>query len=424
MQPLSPREPEIRLLSAEWVLPVDGAPIPDGAVAVQGSRLLWVGPRAELPEALRVHRPRVFPRSILLPGWVNAHSHLNLTAALGALQGRAEEFAAWLGRVIELQEQWGPEVQRLAIQAGLDLLMSTGTTTVAHVSTFPPVETFLAHPMRSVIFHEGIGFPASRTESLLSQAADWLDAGEAMIAEAGTGRVSLGIAPHAPYTFSPALARGLCRIAEDRDLPLSVHLAESPAELTFLLTGEGPLRELLERRGAWDPQWRPPGCSPIRYAFDLGLLQRRGAAVHCNYLSEEDLALLQGGSLTPVWSPGCHLFFGHPLHPAGQLAREPGGLALGTDSAASNRGLNMLREVRLAAAAFEGVGMDRWIEAATLSAARALGLEDEIGSLTAGKAADLQVLGILHGDTSDPYRALLDSRLAPRLVMVDGVEVR
>src|SRR5947209_4434560 len=146
--------PDARLLAAEWVLPVAAEPVRDGVVALEGDRIAWVGSRRELPSRFLRAPLRAFPRSLLLPGWVNAHSHLNLTAALGLVPGSADRFADWIRSVIRLRDAWPKEINRQSIRAGLDLLASTGTTTIAHLDTLPDLEPFLEHPARVVVFHE------------------------------------------------------------------------------------------------------------------------------------------------------------------------------------------------------------------------------------------------------------------------------
>lgn len=412
------------LFAAEWVVPVSSPPVRDGVVVVEDTSITWVGPRRELPSRYLQVLPRVFPRSVILPGWVNAHSHLNLTGALGMLPGTAERFADWIRGVLRLQQAWPAELVPRAVLAGLDLLATSGTTTVAHVTTLPDLDPFLTHPIRSVIFHEPLGFRAEKAPELLRQAEEWLDGAEAVIADAGNRRMTLGLAPHSPYAVSPQLIRGAARLAEMRGLPLSIHVAETRAEAEFVRTGEGQLRKLLDERGVWEPAWTPPGVSPVRYLADLGVLDHPGAAVHVNYLSDDDIRLLSQGRLIPTWCPGSHQFFGHRDHPAARLlaARVP--VALGTDSLASNVALNMLHEARLAAAARPEVSRETWVRAATLTAAEALGLGSVIGSLEEGKAADLQVLEGLPETTPDPLPPLFEEKLRVRLVLVDGVEVR
>src|SRR5439155_6133245 len=126
--------------------------------------------------------------------------------------------------------------------------------------------------------------------------------------------------------------RRLAVLARERDVPVSIHLAETREELRFLERGGGEFEALLRERGAWDEGWRPPGVSPVRLAAEVGLLELRGAAVHLNYLSADDIALLRQGRLVPVWCPGSHAWFGHDEHPAARLVAAGVPVALGTDS--------------------------------------------------------------------------------------------
>jgi cytosine/adenosine deaminase-related metal-dependent hydrolase len=425
-RPPAPPAGTPHLVAAPWVLPICAPPIADGVVAVEAGRIAWVGPRAELPSRFLGARFRAFPGAVVLPGWVNAHSHLNLTGALGLLSGTAEDFPGWARQVIAFLGACPPHLVRQSVLAGLDLLASAGTTTVAHVSTRPELGPFLERRVRAVVFHEAIGFPAARAPGLLEEAREWLEGASAVLERAGAGHVRLGLAAHAPYSTSAELIAGVAGLARAQGVPFSLHLAETRGETEFLRTGQGPFRELLEERNAWDPAWQPPGLSPVRYAAALGVLGQTGCAVHCNYVDEEELGLLARARLTPVWCPGSHRFFGHAAHPAPRLLGAGARLALGTDSLASNRGLDMLREVRLAAAAAPEVSREAWLRAATLDAAAALGLGHLVGSLEPGKAADLQVVGGVEdaGTATDPLAVLFEGDVRVRWVLVDGVEMR
>ena len=236
-------------------------------------------------------------------------------------------------------------------------------------------------------------------------------------------RISAGIAPHAPYTVSAPLARGLAELARERRLPLAIHLAETEAERDFLAAGGGGFERFLRDRGAWDDTWRPPGVSPVRWAADLGLLELPGAAVHVNYLSGPDIELLKAGRMVPVWCPGSHRWFGHRDHPAERLIAAGVPVALGTDSLASNTSLDMLAEMRLAAETFPNVAPETWLRAATLTAAGALGLSEMVGSLEAGKAADVIALECESDPPAEPLRALLEDPVRLRMAMVAGEEI-
>lgn len=419
--------PPSQVLAAEWVLPVSAPPVPDGAVALEADRIAWVGPRRELPSRFLRAPLRAFPRGLLLPGWVNAHSHLHLTGAVGRLTGTAGRFADWLRAAQALAESWPPEIFSRAVIAGLDLLATTGTTTVGHAAPFPEIEPFVEHPLRAVVFHEAAGFPADRAGEALRQAEEWLDGAAAVLEEAGCSRVTLGLAPHAPYSTSPRLLQGLTRLARRRGLPIAVHGAESQDEAELLGTGGGPLRELLREREAWDPHWKPPGQSPVTYLQSLEVLDAPGLLFPAACLEAGDVDRLRAGRLIPTFSPGSQAFFGRPPHPAPELLAAGVPVALATESLAANAGLNMLREARLAAEQLPDVPRELWLRAGTLTAAEALGLGASTGSLEPGKAADLQVLqtsGEEPGPIADPLAALFEGRLRVRAVYVAGAALR
>jgi cytosine/adenosine deaminase-related metal-dependent hydrolase len=409
---------DARALAAAWVLPVDRPPVRDGVVVVQGGRIAWIGPRPALPAHFRAAPARAYPRALLLPGLVDPHTHLALTAIGRGLPGRAAAFTDWLRAVISEQRGWQPGVPAAAAAAGIRCLLQNGVTTVGDMGREPPIEVFAGQPARAVLFREVIAFPAARAPEAAAAAHAWLDD---FPVERPT-RLRPGLAPHAPYSVSAPLMTQLAALAREYRAPLAVHLAETRAEQEFLLHGGGPFEALLRDRGAWDDAWRPPGVSPVQLAADTGLLELPGAAVHLNYLAEADIGLLRAGRLVPVWCPGSHRWFGHEAHPAQRLLAAGIPVALATDSLASNTTLDMLAEARLAAAACPAVPPETWLRAVTLTAARAVDLDDVLGSLTPGKVADLIALEPAAGPAADPLQALLAAELRLRLVMIAGEE--
>jgi len=411
---------EVEVLVVGWALPVAAPPVREAAVAIAQGRIAWIGPAAALPARFQPAPRRTFSHALLIPGLVNAHCHVQLTALRGRLQP-GTPFVAWVRQLLAEWERWSREEEERSTEAGLARMLHAGITTVAHVSPDPPLAPFAASPLRAVLFHEALGFPARWAEARLAAAEAWLARMEAVTATAP--RIRPAVAAHAPYSVSAPLLRGLAALAQSRAVPFSIHLAETQEEAHFLRDGGGELAELLRERGAADPAWKPPGMSPVAYADALGLLRRRGLAVHLNYLAPGDLPRLRQG-ITACWCPGAHRWFGHPSHPAPELLAAAVPLALGTDSLASNDDLDLLREMRLAAAAFPAIDPAEWLRAATLAGAAALGLDREIGSLEPGKWADLTLVEPAEGDTKDPHRALLAEGVRVRGVWIAGRQVR
>jgi cytosine/adenosine deaminase-related metal-dependent hydrolase len=233
-------------------------------------------------------------------------------------------------------------------------------------------------------------------------------------------RVRVGLSPHAPYSTSAALYERALAEARQRGWLLATHLAETLAEEEFLRTGEGELREAMERYHLFDPTWTPPGTSPVAYLDRLGVLAAPGLAIHCNYLDDADIALLRQGSLSAVYCPRSHTFFGHTEHPVERLLAVGVPVALGTDSLASNDRLDLLAEVREAARKHPGVPPETWLRLATLGGAQALGLAEEVGTLEAGKAADLCVVRGPAADGQSVAEALAGEEHEVVLTMVAG----
>lgn len=410
---------EVEVLAVGWVLPVAAPPVPEAAVAIAQGRIAWIGPAAALPARFQPAPRRSFPRALLIPGLVNAHCHVQLTALRGRLQA-GTPFVPWVRELLAEWGGWSSKTEQRSTEAGLARMLRAGITTVAQVSPDPPIAPFVASPLRAVLFHEVLGFPARWAEARLAAAEAWLARMETVTAT--TPRIRAGIAAHAPYSVSAPLLRGLAALAQSRGIPFSIHLAETEEEARFLREGGGELAQLLRERGAADPTWQPPGVGPVAYADALGLLRGRGLAVHLNYLEPGDLARLRQG-ITACWCPGAHRWFGHPPHPAQELLAAGVPLALGTDSLASNDDLDLLREMRLAAAAFPAVDPAQWLRAATLAGAAALGLDREIGSLEPGKWADLTLVEPPDGETKDPHRALLAEGVRVRGVWIAGQQV-
>ncbi|MCA1595555.1 MAG: amidohydrolase family protein [Chloroflexi bacterium] len=392
------------VLSAPLVFPIAGPPIEDGYVLIKGDRIAAVGRIQDLaaekapdhPSGRDSSRSRYhFPGSALLPGFVNAHAHLELSAMAGQIPRPAdggESFTQWIRRLLAIRETWGPAELDASTRAGVRQLIETGTTTVGDItSSGLSLDALVDSGLRAVAFREVLGFGSDREAAAAAACREWLD-GAPTVRERSLGRVRPGLSPHAPHSTSPGIYRECARLARETGCLLATHLSETPEELEMIRGGGGPFWRLLEARQHTLEGWQPPGVSPVRYLHDLGILDVPGVAIHVNYPEPGDLALLRRGSLTPVYCPQSHQFFGHSPHPAAEMLRLGLPLALGTDSLASNDNLDMLEELRLVRRLYPEVSAERWLEAATLRGARALRMEAEVGSLEAGKYADLAVV--------------------------------
>jgi len=393
------------VLRARWVVPVASPPLENGWVRIERGRIAALG---------RHDRPRGgvevdLGDAAILPGLVNAHTHLefsDLAAPLDAAGG----LPAWIGRIVAARRSRAPADavagREAAVRAGLAECVRLGVTTVGEIATGVPPGGYPVGGPRVRAYREalGLGLPPGRLPVGFVRDLDRLAA-------------SGGISPHAPYTVAAPLGRALLAEAVRRRLPVTMHLAESPEEAELLATGSGPFRELLERFGAW-PAGAPPRLLPPSAWIGRLAGAWRASVVHATFLGAPpdphalDRLARHRDRIAAVVCPRTALRLGGRLPPVGRLREGGIRVALGTDGRGSAPDLDLLAEAReLVGAGL--VGPREALLMATADAAWALGLERVAGTLVAGRPADLAVVGVA-GSAGDPCEAILRAD-APRL---------
>jgi len=366
---------------AARVLPDAETSIPDGAVVVEDGRIVWVGASGEGPKA---DETIDLGDSVLMPGLVNAHSHLDLTHLRGSVPFEGE-FARWAERVMEGRKKPG---MADAARKGIKEALARGTTTFGDIvvpGTFAEVvEVFREAGARGRLFVEVIGFRPEAANEAFERVWDLVEM------RALPSNVATGVSPHAPYSVSPTLLERVVAVADGHGRPLAVHLAETLEELAFLRHGIGPLRELLKRVGADDPSYKADG-SVAAFLKRLELSHAPLLLVHGNYLRPRDVP---AGAFV-VYCPTAHAFFGHPEHPVLELLEEGVRVALGSDSAASGHTVDLLSETQYLARMRPDVSPRAIFRMATEWGARGLGFD--AGLLAPGKLADLAAFSPAQG---------------------------
>ncbi|NLX12232.1 MAG: amidohydrolase family protein [Phycisphaerales bacterium] len=405
------------LFTARWIMPAAGPPMRDACLAVEGGRIVSVQSVRG-----RVSGATDFGEAIILPGLINAHTHLELTGLAGRVPYRGS-FIGWLESLIRavIDEQ---DYARF-ISAGLSQSLATGVTVVGDIGIGQPaIQAWRQGGIHTIGFLEvlGMGHRSTAPRDRSTKTAEALLVGTPPTDD--TRRIlRVGISPHAPYTTDPAIYRRAVDLANRLQRPLCTHLAETRAELQFLSDGTGPFRDFLERYGLWDDTFKPPGDSPIEYANRLGLLKNRCLLVHANYVSNNDLDLLARTSCSIVYCPRSHHFFHHEPHRFGEMIRLGINVCLGTDSLASNDSLSILDELRFVHATNPAVDPARLLHMATRAGAVALGLETQLGQLTPGLRADFVALPLEQPKTTDPFGDLLHCNLSPIAVFLSGKQI-
>jgi aminodeoxyfutalosine deaminase len=389
-------------LTARWIFPVSAPPLAGGTITMDGERIVAV-------EAHGQRRPDVDLGEVaVLPGLVNAHTHLDLTGLRGRCAPTAD-FTGWLRQVIAHRRTLAPEQIAADVREGLAESLRHGTTLLGDIAGQGLSWPILANaPIRSVVFNELLGLTPTRADQALESARDWLAAHPA------TKNCHPGLSPHAPYSASVQLVAQGVLLAREPTCPLAVHLAESRDELELLHHRRGPFVAFLKELGVWNPDGL--ATSPAQ-VMKLGLQSVPTLFVHGNYLAPS--ARIPRNS-TVVYCPRTHAAFGHTPHPFRDFLARGIRVALGTDSLASNPDLSILAEVRYLHRLRPEVAGEVLLRMATLSGAEALGWADETGSLEVGKSADVIVVSLASGENSDPYERLFASDLPAERVLFRG----
>ena len=374
----------MRVVSADWVVPVEGDPIPDGAVTIDDNgRIAAVGPASELGRGER------FDGCVVTPGFVNCHSHLEYAVYAGF--GDGLPFADWIGLHVARKRLLERDDMVAIATDGAHECLRSGITTVGDCSfSGAAADAADASGLRAIVYLEVFG----RDETALERFDELSEPAERCLSE----RVQLGVSPHAPYTCGLALYEACAGLG----LPTATHLAESRSERQFLLDGTGNWSAFSHMLV------RPPGTTGIRLLAGAGLLGPHLMAAHCVDVEEDEIALLAEHGVGVAHCPRSNGILGCGIAPIAELLGAGIAVGIATDSPASTPSFDLFEELRTAIVAARarvrspvGLSASRALELATLGGARVLGIEDEVGTLVPGKWADLTITS-LEGSPFDP----------------------
>jgi cytosine/adenosine deaminase-related metal-dependent hydrolase len=403
------------ILRARLIVPVAGPPIPDGAVEVDGGRVVRVGPWREFGTGTRGVTD--LGEQVLLPGFVNAHCHLDYTSLRSSIHA-GPTFTDWIRRINALKATLEPDDFLRAVRDGFAEAARFGTTTVLNIESVPEVMPALGEPpLRTWWFYELIDVrPRVHDDATLAGALSFFDA------PPGGLQGGFGLSPHAPYTASPALYRLAARFARERAMPFTTHVAESFEEMVMFAHGRGALHDFLARIGR--PMSDCGHGSPLHHLLTHGCLPPGAILAHLNELADSDDARLAADPLTRTFTvvhcPGSHRYFGHTRFPLERLRALGINLALGTDSLASNRSLSMFREMRLLAESHPALDPADILAMATANGGAALGLRGRLGVIAPGACADLISVPFA-GKKAGVFEALLAHNTPVSWTMLDGM---
>jgi aminodeoxyfutalosine deaminase len=392
----------------------------DGWVRTERGRITAFGPhrRGERQPSGEIDLGPV----AILPGLVNAHTHLELSWMRGRIP-QADDFPSWIRNLITLRRNGSGTLDKGSEESIGDAIgeaRRTGTVLCGDTSnTWASLAKLIDTDAAAVVFHELIGFKADRAERVVAEAM------ARMAALPQTELVRASLAAHAPYSVSPALFQAIRHaLGHDPFARCSVHLGESKAETEFLRHGTGPWRALLEDLGAWDSSWQTPECAPVEYLDRMGFITDRLLIVHGVQLERSELARIKSSGATLVTCPRGNILTGAGTPPVADFYASGARIAVGTDSLASVPDLNLFSELAELRRLAPDVPAARLLESATISGAAALGFEGDFGAIEAGKRDSLIAVDIPESvsaaaPVNDVEEYLLSGVTADRIRRID-----
>ena len=386
------------IYSARWILPVASPAIENGALAVEGSRIIGVGARDEVTTRFPEAPVRDFGEAAILPGLVNTHSHLELTAMRGYLE--EGDFSAWLKKLtIARLERMTPDDLYVAAAWGAVEAARAGVTCLGDASdaASSSMRALSDVGLRGIVYQESFGpNPAEARDNF-----ERLREKVARLREDESELVRVGVSPHAPYTVSAPQLELITEFALEKKLPVMMHAAESQAEELFMREGTGPFAESLARRGI---EWRAPGISTIQYLARHGVLSAQPLLAHCITVDEADIETIRETGASVAHCPKSNAKLSHGRAPFAAFISKDLKVGFGSDSVASNNTCDILEEARFAVLTARANAGEDWskqqlsaeraLQVATMGGARALGLQTQTGTLTENAQADLAVVAL------------------------------
>jgi cytosine/adenosine deaminase-related metal-dependent hydrolase len=396
--PLSDSAP---VVTGRWIVPMQCDPIPGGWVRIQADRIVEMGSRSPPAEAIDLGDVAI------LPGLINAHTHLEFSSFDRPIGQRGIELADWIADVIDARAGVTADDRQSAIRQGMIESDRCGVRLVGEITT-PPVDyPNIDSPQELIHFCEVIGLSVDRSSERF--AAAMTHAKNQRDSDRRSNVSSIAISPHAPYSTLPETVDRCVRWSAQYDRPLAMHVAESPAERELLVSGSGPIAESLRRLGLFDPSLFPRSNSPFNDLIQQLSGCSRGLLIHCNDLRQSEIEqLARHRNLSAVFCPRTHHHFGFPRHCVGELISAGVRVALGTDSRASNPDLNLWGEVQFLLKHRPDLDPLQVLAMATIHGADALGRKD-LGRIAIGCCPNLITVRSASSSVDGLYRDLAES---------------
>ncbi len=351
--------------------------------------------------------------AVIAPGLINTHTHLELTHLLNDINYNGN-FTDWIRQLVDIKKSWTEKNYRLSIEDGIRKSVESGTTTVVDISRNGlALDELIKSNIRKILFLEMIDFnpdTASATIDNFKCQVDNITPNDLL---------SIGIFPHAPYTVSEKLYKCCKNTSNELDIIVATHISETKNEIEFLTKGTGHFVSLLKDFDMLK-NWIHPGLRPIEYLKNIGFLNKGCILIHCNFLTNKEIDLIEESESNVVFCPRSHKYFQHEDHPFLKLKERKINIALGTDSLASNDSLSILDEMKFLSKHYTEVKPQDIFYMGTIAGAKALGMNDRIGRLEPGYYADIAVIEFEEECNSNIYDGIFSNSSECTLTIVSG----
>ena len=361
----------------------------DGALVAADGLIRTIGRYSDIKKEFGQYQTLDHDSSILVPGLINGHCHLELSYLDLSNHGRNNQsyhgvFTSWIKDLLAVRERYSQEnedAENLILHNArqtVQQMSAEGVAFIGDVGNSMASRSIGEEQKTRVYFLLELLGLTKESEAKTFARLEKISADESL---------DIGCTPHAPYSTTPGSIQAIKRQAGQQGQVISIHVAESRQEAEFLKSGAGEFKDFLIERGAWDGTFTIPVMSSVQYLNSLGVIDSRTICVHCVHVDRTDIKALAEKKAKVCLCPGSNRFLGVGKAPVTELLEHGILPALGTDSRASNKGLNMWREMRLLREDHPGLSPESVFAMATRGGAEAWGISAEMGSLEPGKQA-------------------------------------
>ena len=400
------------LLKSRYLLKDPSTVIDDGAVLIDDGKVKFAGCANDISnhESCQIID---LGNSAIVPGFVNTHTHLDLTHLHNFIKYNGD-YTEWIRQLVNAKKEWTESEYLSSIRSGIKNSLESGTTTVADITRNGlALEELQKSNIRKTLFYELIDFNPDSAESTIDNFKNIIGNVKQ------DDLLSIGIFPHAPYTVSEELYRISKTVSDELGLSIATHISETIDEANFLTRGAGNFASLL-RDFDMLKEWKPPGLRPVNYMKNIGFLENGCILVHCNYLKGEEVDHIEESNSTIVFCPRSHKYFRHKDHPFYMLGNRNINIALGTDSLASNDSLSILDEMKYIYTQHKTSKPQDILYMGTIAGATALRLNNKIGKLEEGYDADIAVIDFKNETVTNIYDGIFSQDSECVLTVVSG----